>query len=499
MEPFTVLCMVASSLILFTCWSLITTKTSKNLPPGPPRLPFIGNIHLLDKQAPHRKLAKLARKYGPIMHLQLGQVSTVVISSPRLAREILKTQDINFADKPTTTTSQIFFYKDSSIGWTPYGNYMKQIKKLVTSELLSAQKVRSFSYIREDELTRVFKFLEFSSGVPINFRDLAREIVNNIVSRATLGDICQDRQFMIDSTYAILKSMNSFNLFNYYPRLSFLNVISGKKAEWLKMHKEVDVILEKILEEHRSRRSRTNLQLDHDDMVDILLRPVKDSNDLDVPVMTDDRVKAIILELLTAGTSSSSMTIEWAFCEMIRNPRIMKKAQSEVRAVVKQGNIVTEADIQRLDYMKFIVKETLRLHCVPILLPRVNQKNCVVDGYDIPANTRILVNAWACATDGDTWDNPYSFIPERFENTSISYSGDDFGFLPFGAGRRMCPGINFGLGTVEYVIANLLHHFDWKLPEGVKPGDVNMTEFTAISTVPIRPLRIVPVSLSEPN
>ncbi|MFS7946848.1 putative cytochrome P450 [Helianthus anomalus] len=168
--------------------------------------------------------------------------------------------------------------------------------------------------------------------------------------------------------------------------------------------------------------------------------------------------------MLMAGTSSSSMTIEWAFCEMMRNPKIMKKAQSEVRAVVK-GKTITEADIQRMHYMNLVVKETMRLHCVPILLPRVNPKDCVVNGYDIPAKTTVLINAWACATDPDSWESPESFIPERFENSLISHSGTHFEFLPFGAGRRMCPGLNFGLATVEYAIANLLHHYDWKLPE----------------------------------
>ncbi|KAI7754667.1 LOW QUALITY PROTEIN: hypothetical protein M8C21_026776, partial [Ambrosia artemisiifolia] len=475
MDPFTIFTIIVSSLILYTCWTLITTKTANNLPPGPPKLPIIGNIHQLDKQRPHRKLTNLAQKYGPIMHLQLGQVSTVIISSPRLAQEILKIQDINFADRPSTTTSQIFFYEGSNIGWAPYGNYWRQLKKFATLELLSAKKVRSFFYIRENELTRVSRRLETFAKTPINFRELAREIVNNIVSRATLGDICKDRETLLDNIYFMLKTFNSFNMANYYPRLNVLNVISGKKAEWLRMHKEIDVILEKIIEEHKS-RPRSN-EDDHEDIVDILLR-VKDTGvGFDEP-LTNDRVKAIILEMLTAGTSSSSMTIEWAFCEMMKNQEIMRKAQSEVREVVK-GNIVTEADILNLKYMKLVVKETMRLHCVPILLPRQNLKNCIVDGYDIPANTRILVNAWACATDPDTWKNPHDFIPERFENSSI---GTDFEFLPFGSGRRMCPGMNFGLGTVEYVIATLLHRFNWKLPEGVTPDDLDMRELTAIST-----------------
>ncbi|XP_076946703.1 germacrene A acid 8-beta-hydroxylase-like [Bidens hawaiensis] len=493
MEPFTVFSIVASSLILYTCWTLLTANTAKNLSPGPPKLPLIGNIHLLDKQRPHRKLTHLARKYGPIMHLQLGQVSTVVISSPQLTCEILKIQDINFADRRTTPTAHIFFYKGSNIGWAPYGNYWRQLKKFATLELLSAKKVRSFFYIREDELTRVFKFLESTSGAPINFREAAREVINNMVSRATLGDVCKDRKRLLDCVYFMLKTFSSFNMTNYYPRLNFLNIISGKKAKWLKMHKEIDVILENILEEHRSKPRSIQ---DHEDIVDMLLR-VKDTgtNQFDLP-LTNDRIKAIILEMLTAGTSSSSMTIEWAFCEMMRNPEIMKKAQSEVRAVVKGGTI-TEADVQMMNYMKLVVKETMRLHGVPILLPRENPEDCVVDGYHIPARTRILVNAWACATDPNIWENPHRFIPERFENSSIGFSGSDFEFLPFGAGRRMCPGMNFGLGTVEYVIASLLHRFDWKLPEGVKPGDLDMRELTTISTVPTNPLHIVPIPISK--
>ncbi|KAF5767405.1 putative cytochrome P450 [Helianthus annuus] len=493
MDAFTIIYVLTSFLILFTCWSLITSKNSKKLPPGPPKLPIIGNIHQLEKQTPHRRLRDLARKYGPIMHLQLGQVSTVVISTPQLAHEILKIQDLSFLDRPTATTSQIFYYNATNIAFSSYGNYWRQIKKIATLELLSVKKVRSFFHIREEELNHAFKFLDSSSETTINFRDLTIKTVSNIVSRAALGDVSKEREYLVDCAYAQLRTFNAFHLFNYYPSLSFFNVISGKKAKWMKMHMEVDVILEDILKEHRSRPRSIH---DHEDLLDVLLR-VKDSGDLDFPI-TDDNIKSIVLEMLTAGTSSSSMTIEWAFSEMMRNPKIMKKAQSEVRSIVK-GNTITEANIQSMHYMKLVVKETMRLHGVPILLPRLNPVDCVVNGYDIPAKTRVLINSWACATDPGSWENPDSFIPERFENSSISYAGFDFEFLPFGAGRRMCPGMNFGLGTVEYVIANLLYHYDWKLPNGVKPQDVDMREITGISTLPINPLQIVPISISERN
>nr|A0A2H4DGV8.1 RecName: Full=Germacrene A acid 8-beta-hydroxylase; Short=Ih8H; Short=IhG8H; AltName: Full=Cytochrome P450 71BL6; AltName: Full=Germacrene A acid 8-alpha-hydroxylase [Inula hupehensis]AML23863.1 germacrene A acid 8-hydroxylase [Inula hupehensis] len=489
MEPFTTFSLVASSLILLICWALVkANKPAKNLPPGPPKLPIIGNMHQLESQSPHRVLRKLSRKYGPIMHLQLGQVPTVVISTPRLVEEVVKHHDINFADRPTNTTSQIFYYNNQNVAWSSYGNYWRQIKKIVTLELLSVKKVRSFSSIRAEELTRAVKSVEPSVGSTINFRDLTSQTVNNMVSRATLGDVCKERHILLDTMNDILKTFNSFNVVNFFPSLQFLNVITGKKAKWLKIHKQLDHILENILEEHKSKPKGNQ---DDEDLIDVLLR-VKDAGGQELPI-TNDNVKAITLEMLTAGTSSSSMTIEWAFCELMRHPEVMKKVQSDVRSAVK-GNKVTEDDIQNMHYLKLVVKETLRLHGVPILVPRQNREDCNVLGYHIPAKTKILINAWACGTDPDTWEDPESFIPERFEKSSVSYFGTDFQLIPFGTGRRICPGVNFGIGTVEAVLSNFLYHFDWKLPDGVKPQDIDMTEVTGISTLPKYPLHIVPVS-----
>nr|AIA09038.1 costunolide synthase [Cynara cardunculus var. scolymus] len=491
MEPLTIVSFLVTSLILFAFWALVTPKTSKNLPPGPPKLPIIGNIHQLKTPTPHRVLRSLARKYGPIMHLQLGQVSTVVVSTPRLAREIMKTNDISFADRPTTTTSQIFFYKAQDIGWAPYGEYWRQMKKICTLELLSAKKVRSFSSIREEELRRIGKVLESKSGTPINFTEMTIEMVNNVICKATLGDSCKDQAKLIELLYDVLKTLSAFNLASYYPRLQILNVISGKKAKWLKMQKQLDGIMNDILKEHRAEGRKNNEQ---EDLVDVLLR-VKETGGLDFNIRDDD-VKAVILDMLTAGTDTSSTTLEWAMTELIRNPEMMKRAQTEVRSVVK-GDVITETDLQSLHYLKLIVKETLRLHApTPLLVPRECRQDCNVDGYDIPAKTKIIVNAWACGTDPDSWENPESFIPERFENSPVSYMGADFEFIPFGAGRRICPGLTFGLSMVEFPLANFLYHFDWKLPNGMKPHELDITEVTGISTSLKHHLKLVAIPKS---
>ncbi|KAK1437401.1 hypothetical protein QVD17_03192 [Tagetes erecta] len=488
MEPFTII-----SLIFITvCWALfLTLKTPKNLPPGPPRLPIIGNIHQLKGGVPHRVLRTLARKYGPIMYLQLGQIRTVVISSPRLAQEILKTNDVVFADRPTTIASQILFYKAQDIAWAPYGSYWRQMRKICTLELLSAKRVRSYSFIRDEEIRNMRTRLESSTGKAVVLRDVVVQMVNDVICRATVGDVCKDRSTLIDVLFDIMRAVIAFNMASYYPSLGFVNVVSGKKAKWLKRQKQLDVILEDILEEHR--RNRSNGGNDQEDLVDVLLR-IKENCDLDQPI-TNDNVKGIILDMLIGGTSTSSMTLEWAMAELMKNPKIMKKVQAEVRRIAS-GNTIAETDIQNMHYLKMVIKETFRLHGPPLLVPRVSREDCVVDGYNIPVKTRIIINSWACGTDPDSWENADSFIPERFENSSITYLGSDYELLPFGGGRRICPGIAFGVGIIENALANLLFHFDWELSNGLKPEELDMTEATVLSNLPKHPLEVVPITVS---
>ena len=171
---------------------------------------------------------------------------------------------------------------------------------------------------------------------------------------------------------------------------------------------------------------------------------------------------------------------KWQVAEMTKNPRVMKKAQSEVRKFYQlQGNkrLILEEDVKKLSYLKWVVKETLRLHPpLPLLLPRESREACKVDGYEIPVKTKVIVNAWAIGRDPEYWDDAESFVPERFDGSSIDYKGSNFEYIPFGAGRRMCPGMAFGVVNTELPLANLLYHFNWELPDGMKPENLDMTE-----------------------
>jgi cytochrome P450 len=168
--------------------------------------------------------------------------------------------------------------------------------------------------------------------------------------------------------------------------------------------------------------------------------------------------------------------MEWAMSELMRNPAVMKKLQGELRKAFRGKAEVTEGDLQTSNvlYLKLVIKEALRLHPpAPMLVPRESIESCELNGYTIPAKSRVIINAWAIGRDPMYWEDAEEFKPERFENGGIDFTGSSYEFLPFGSGRRMCPGFNYGLATMELAFATLLYYFDWSLPEGVKEVDMD--------------------------
>ncbi|KAK9108293.1 hypothetical protein Syun_024304 [Stephania yunnanensis] len=200
--------------------------------------------------------------------------------------------------------------------------------------------------------------------------------------------------------------------------------------------------------------------------------------------------------MFVAGAETSATVAEWAMSELIRNPKIMKKAQQEVRRVVrgKGKSRIDEEDIQEMDYMKFVIKESMRLHPPgPTLMPRESSESVSIKGYLLSPKTRVIINAWAIQRDPDIWSCPEEFIPERFMGTKFDFKGLHFEYLPFGAGRRMCPGISFGLAVVELNLANLLYWFDWQMPGGADEKGLDMTETFGILGAREFPLQLVAV------
>ncbi|KAL5701573.1 hypothetical protein ACHQM5_026897 [Ranunculus cassubicifolius] len=470
------------------------SRCSKS-PPGPWKLPLVGNLHQL-RGLPHRSLRDLAKKYGPLFVLHLGEIKTVIVSSPRLAEEVLKTQDLAFCDRPHILAAGIITYNYVNASFSPYGDYYKQLRKICVMELLGAKKVQSLWSIREEEVSDLIRNISSMamSGSTINFSESVSSLTNDIISRAAFGKKCKDK----DAFVPLLKEASiiggGFGFEEFFPSLKVFHWISGTQARLQKIHQEIDKILEEILNEHIEKRSRipTNeLEPDEEDIVDVFLR-LREENNLAIP-MGNDNIKSVFMDIFAAGTETSSTALVWAMSELMRNPKIMAKAQDEVRRVFNGRTKVCQSDIDKLDYMRAILKETLRLHLPSaLLLPRESRKRCELEGYEIPKGTKVTVNAWALARDPDFWPNAERFEPERFLDLSINYNGTNFSYLPFGAGRRMCPGISLGVANMELILAQLLYNFDWKLCDGIKPDELDMSESFGLTVGKKFPLNLVP-------
>ncbi|XP_049379017.1 premnaspirodiene oxygenase-like [Solanum stenotomum] len=490
-----------ASLILFLSSLFIVIRQWRNkkqnkLPPGPWKLPIIGSLHhLIGGGLPHRILRNLSQRYGPLMYLQMGQVPTVVISSPSMAKQVLKTHDLAFVNRPQLTSTNIIFYNNKDIAFSQYGDYWRQMRKICTIELLCTKMVKSYGAVREDELSSLISSIRSTMGNTINMTQIIFLFSNSIICRSAFGKICKNRDEFLTILKEVLLLGAGFFVGDLFPTWKLLHNLRGEKTRMVNAHKKVDAVMEEILNEHIKNKAagkKGNGEFGDEDLVDVFLR-VKENSQLQFPI-ANENIKAVILDIFLAGTETSFTVIIWAFTEMMRNPHIMAKAQSEVRRVFKGKKNYDEEDVEKLTYLNLVIKETLRLHApVPLLAPKECREETVIDGYTIPLNTRVLVNAWAIGRDPESWDDPDNFIPERFEKSSVDFTGNHFEFIPFGAGRRICPGVVFGLANVGLPLAQLLYHFDWKLPNGTNPNDLDMTETHGLSAARQKDLYLIAI------
>ncbi|KAL5735738.1 hypothetical protein ACOSQ2_030526 [Xanthoceras sorbifolium] len=480
-----------------------TSERSLNLPPGPWKLPIIGNLHQLTNPLIHRQLRDLAMKYGPLMHLQLGELSTVVVSSPKYAEEVMKTHDVIFASRPVLLSTKILDYDSTSISFSPYGSYWRQLRKICVQELLTMKRVQSFRPIREEEVSNLITSIASNAGSPVNLTEKFRTLIYGITSRAAFGKKSKDMEVFISAFMEALSLSAGFNISDLYPSIELLQWITGIRSQLERIHRTMDSILEDIVNEHKSKQTTPSkvgdLQSDeNEDLVDVLLK-IQERGDLEVP-LTADNVKAVILDVWIAGGETSATTIDWIMSELLKNPLILKKAQAEVREVFNRIGKVDESGISEMKYLKLVVKETLRFHPpVPLLVPRESRERCEISGFNIPSKSQVIVNAWAISRDPEYWSEAEKFIPERFDDCPIDYKGTNFEFIPFGAGRRICPGSSYGVTNIELPLALLLYYFDWKLPNDMKNEDLDMTETAGLAVRRKNELYVIPIPYSSPS
>ncbi|KAG0481363.1 hypothetical protein HPP92_012221 [Vanilla planifolia] len=457
-------------------------RTNKQ-PPGPSNLPIIGSIHrFLGSNPTHRTLRQLSTTYGTIMRLKLGELPIVVISSSEAAAEIMKTHDLSFASRPISASADAILYGGNDIIFGRYGEFWRQMRRLCATQLLSSKRVRSFHAIRQSEISRLVRSIAAaSSGSFINLSEELFNLSNNTTAFSVIGGRCKEQRMFLSAVGEAAQLMNGFFLADLFPSIpGFIIRLTGCRKKLDRCRLKLDRIADMIVREHKEKLGCKDSNDEMEDFTDVLLK-IQDEGALPFP-LADDHIKAVVNDMLMAGSDTSSTAMEWVMSELVRHPDIMKKVQREVREAFDECVGQKEEKILsgKLRYLQMVVKETLRLHPpLPLLLPRVNDEGCEVMGYEIPAGTTVIVNAWAIGRDPKHWQDPESCRPERFQNNSVDFIGGNFDLIPFGAGRRLCPGINFGLATVEATLANLLYYFDWEY-KGKEA--FNMTEGFGIST-----------------
>ncbi|XP_022764379.1 cytochrome P450 83B1-like [Durio zibethinus] len=464
------------SFILFFLQKHRNKNAAKFLhPPGPPGLPLIGSLLQLNSSAAtHIYLWELSQKYGPLMSLQLGHRQTLVISSANMAKEIMKTHDLDFCSRPTLCGQQKLSYNGLDLVFSPYNSYWREIRKICVVHLFNPNRVLLHRPIREDEVAQMIEKVSKASvgSKPINLSEALMCLTSRIIYRVSFGKRYEEGtercrfDALLKETQAML---GSFFFSDYIPFMGWVDRLSGFLGRLEKNFKDFDTFYQELIDEHLDPNRPKPKQKD---FLDVLLQIWKDR--VFQVDLTFDHIKAVLMNVFVGGTDTSAATVIWAMTFLMKNPRSMKKVQEEIRNLNGNKGFVDEDDIQGLPYLKAVIKETFRLQpTAPLLVPRETIGKCNIAGYEIPAKTLVFVNAWAVGRDPEAWENPGEFYPERFIGSSIDFKGHDFGLIPFGAGRRSCPGIHMGVATVELALANLLCKFDWEMPVGTDKDDLD--------------------------
>lgn len=496
-------------LCLFFHWILQLLNKGKNgggrLPPGPFPWPIIGNLHQL-KPPVHRTLTELAHKYGPIMFLHLGSVPTVVVSSSEIAKHFLKTHDSKFLSRPPTAAGKYLFYNSKDLLTAPYGEYWRQMRKLCVTELLTVKRMESFRHVRQEEASLMIRSIwEESEGgtVAVNvskaistfsFNTVWRILASRKISDFDLGGGngkgFKDLLFELSDIFAV------FNIGDFIPFLDWFD-LQGVKGRMKKASKIFDEVCDKIIDDHLHRHHNLTHGTSKD-FVDVLLEMMQQpagNDDTEKIKITREIIKALVLDMFGGGTDTSALTVEWAMSELLRHPDAMKTLQQEIDSAVGDHGTVKESDLVTMKYLRCVLKETLRLYPPgPIATPHESLQAVRVGEYYIPKKSMLMVNLWAIGRDPNVWgaDDVLEFKPERFmQEENIDLTGTrDFRMLPFGAGRRGCPGAPMAIPMIELALAQLLHNFDWKFEGDLSQMD--MTEACAATMARQVPLSAIP-------
>ncbi|XP_057772573.1 trans-cinnamate 4-monooxygenase-like [Salvia miltiorrhiza] len=459
-----------------------------NLPPGPLSLPIFGSWLQIGNSFDHHDFVALGKKFGDVFLLRMGQRDISVVSSPELAKEVLVTQGKEFGSRSRNIVFDIFTGKGQDMIFTEYGDHWRKMRRIVTVPFFTNKVVQHYSADWEAEAAAVVADVRgnpaaAAEGVVLR-RRLELMVYNNVYK------IMFDRKFESeeDPSYVKLKSVNaersrlgqSLN----YNFGDFIPILRPFLRGYLKICREVtrrrlDLYKHTFLKQRKNLVSTTTI--DKNGLkcgVDHFLEAQHNGE------INEDNLLYIVENMNVAAIETTVWALEWTIAELINYPQIQEKVRAEIRTVLGPEQQVSESDTNKLPYLQAVIKETLRRRMVvPCLLPHMNLHQAKLGGFDIPAQSRVLVNAWWLANNPAHWNKPEEFRPERFleEESRVEATGNDFKYIPFGVGRRSCPGIVLAMPVLSITLGRLVQNFELLPPPGQSKIDTaeNNGQFAA--------------------
>ncbi|KAG8050043.1 hypothetical protein GUJ93_ZPchr0009g339 [Zizania palustris] len=474
------------------------SSSNARRPPGPAPLLLLGNV--LDIQGePHLALARLAATYGPVMSLKLGASTAVVASSAAAARDVLQRFDHLLAARSVTDAGRALGNHERSIIWLPGTSPLwKRLRAVCTNHLFSARGLDATRALREAKVRELVGCLRAHADAGkavyvgrVVFSGVLN-LVSNVLFSEDVADLSSDRAQQLETLVKdMVDEVTKTNLSDLFPVLAALD-LQGRRRRAAEHIRRFNDFFDAIINRRRNAGGERT-----EDFLDVLLQLHS------VDELSLETIKAFLLDLFAAGTETNSITVEWAMAELLRHPTVMNKVRAELQAVLGSKQLPDESDIGKLPYLRAVVMETMRLHPPsPLLMPHEAMADgAEVGGFAVPKGTKVIVNVWSIMRDPAAWARPEEFEPERFvagaggagAAEGLFRGGERLEFMPFGAGRRACPGTPMATRVVTLILASVLHAFEWRLPDGMQPCDVDVRGRFGTSLNMVTPLKAVPV------